>query len=411
MPPPTQAVHYPSSTLDPNVRHWLESHGIFARRVPIRSSDYRLLRSCPRTYYLSRRLGLVKAFQYSRALSRGSWVHLAFACILKDPTTRAVELEQAIAARCDELREVCKTLGVSPDKAREMVAREEQDARTSIAWFNAALQVPDGSGRTLTQRFATEWVVVDQEPEIRYEDRLIQPDCILRDKAGKVWIVDFKTTGMSTNTRLQTCPLEFQTQHYFHTFFDKVREEADFAMQYGLQSPGDIGGVLHVAVRKPTIEFGMKDRPFTLDTSPFKSGPRKGEPRNERIYTGEPDPYLYEQRCLDWYMGRGESSHLEPERITDPCVAISTTSATLLLDEDLKSQYNDRLSFIRKYTERVSQPSEFEIGDPVVQHGTPSPYLPFHLVEPGQWPEVIRIEGFLQRDRDTHTEIENGAEA
>lgn len=410
MPPPTSSVRYPTSTSD-DVRSWLEAHGVFARRAPIRSSDYRILRSCPRTYYLARRLGLTKAFQYSKALSRGSWVHLAFACILDDPTDRAVTLEEAIVARCEELREVCKTLGVSPDKTREMIAREEQDARTSIAWFNAALQVPDGSGRTLAQRFAKEWVVVAQEPEIHYEDRLIQPDCLLRDAAGKVWIVDFKTTAMSTNARLQTCPLEFQTQHYFHTMLDKARNDSVFAAEYGVNHPGDIGGVLHVAVRKPSIEFGMKDRPFTLDTSPFKSGPRKGEPRNERLYTGEPDPYLYEQRCLDWYLGRGEYSHLEPERLTDPCIAISTTSAELLLADDLKREYHDRLSFIRKYTSRPSQPGEFEIGDPVVQHGTPSPYLPFHLTGPGQWPEVIQMEGFLQRDRDTFTEIENGAEA
>ena len=404
MPPPTTPVKYPTSTTD-DVRSWLEAHGIFARKPHIRSSDYRLLRSCPRTYYLSRKLGLVKAFQYSKALTRGSWVHLAFACILDDPTDRALTLEQAIVARCEELREVAKQMGASPEKVREMVAREEIDARTSIAWFNAAMQVPDGSGKTLAQRFAEDWTVVEQEPEILYADCLIQPDCIVRDKAGKLWIVDFKTTSMSTNARLQTCPLEVQTQHYYYTLSDAMAAQPEMAIQYG----GDtVAGVLHVAVRKPSIEFGMKDRPFTLDESPFKSGPRKGEPRNERIYTGEPDPYLYEQRCLDWYMGRGEYSHFEPERLTDPCVAISTTSAELLLAEDLKSEYHARLSFIRKYTSRTSQPSEFEIGDPVVQHGTPSPYLPFHMVEPGKWPELILAEGFLQRDRDGHTEIDHG---
>jgi len=62
MPPPTTSVPYPTSTND-DVRSWLEAHGIFARLPKIRSSDYRLIRSCPRTYYLSRRLGLVKAFQ------------------------------------------------------------------------------------------------------------------------------------------------------------------------------------------------------------------------------------------------------------------------------------------------------------------------------------------------------------
>ena len=407
MPPPTQTVQYPTS-LGHDARLWLEAHGIFARKPHIRSSDYRLIRSCPRTYYLARKLGLTKAFQYSRALSRGSWVHLAFACILDDPTDRAVTLENAIVARCEELRDVCKQMGVSADKIREMVAREEQDARTSIAWFNAALRVQDGSGKTLGQRFAEDWTVVSQEPEILHGDRLIQPDCLLKDKAGKLWIVDFKTTAMSTNARLQTCPLEFQTQHYFHTFLDKAHDEVDFAAQYGISWAGDIGGVLHVAVRKPSIEFGMKDRPFTLDESPFKSGPRKGEPRNEKIYIGEPDPSLYELRCEDWYLGRGEYSHFEPERLTDPCIAISTTSAELLLADDLKSEYHARLSFIRNYTQRASQPDQFEIGDPVVQIGTPSPYLPFHMVEPGKWPELILAEGFLQRDRDTHTEIDNG---
>jgi hypothetical protein len=407
MPPPTTSVQYPTSTND-DVRSWLEAHGIFARLPKIRSSDYRLIRSCPRTYYLSRRLGLVKAFQYSQALTRGSWVHLAFACILDDPTDRAMKLESAIVARCEELRDMCKQMGVSGEKTREMVAREELDARTSIAWFNAALQVPDGSGKILAQRFAEDWTVVDQEPTIAYGDCLIQPDCLLRDKAGKCWIVDFKTTGMSTNARLQTCPLEFQTQHYFHTMHEGLQDRL-LEIQYC--APEELAGVLHIAVRKPSIEFGMKDRPFTLDESPFKSGPRKGEPRNERIYTGEPDPYLYEQRCLDWYMGRGEYSHFEPERLTDPCVAISMTSRELLLAEDLKSEYHDRLSFIRKYTSRTSQPCEFEIGDPVVQHGTPSPYLPFHLVEPGKWPELILAEGFLQRDRDNHTEIDNGGNA
>jgi hypothetical protein len=401
MPPTVESVQYPTSLSDTSVTPWLEAHGIFARLPPIRSSDYRLLRSCPRTYYLSRRLGLVKAMQYSRALNRGSWVHLAFACILSDPMSRAAELEDAIVARCEELRDVCKVLGVSPDKIREIVAREEQDARTSIAWFNAALTITDGSGRTLAQRFAEDWTIIAQEPEIHHGDRLIQPDVLLKDKAGKVWIVDFKTTSLSTNARLQTCPLEFQTQHYYHTLSDAVANG-------NYENYGPIGGVLHIAVRKPSIEFGSKDRPFTLDESPFKSGPRKGEPRNERIYTGEPDPALYEQRCIDWYLGRGEYSHLEPERLTDPCVAISTTSSELLSCDDLYSEYNARLRFIRSYTSRKSQPAQFEIGDPVVQHGTPSPYMTFHAVEPGKWPEVIRLEGFMQRDRDTFTELENG---
>jgi hypothetical protein len=405
MPPTTQAISYPDNILSPSVMPWLESHGIFQRQVPIRSSDYRMLRNCPRTYFLARRLGLVKAFQYSKALTRGSWVHLAFALINDSPTDRAFALESAIAARCEELRAVAKGLGVSSDKIREMLAREEQDARTSIAWFNAALQVKDGTGRTLGERFAQDWSVLQTEPEILHGDRLIQPDVLVMDKAGMVWIVDFKTTAMSTNARLQTCPLEFQTQHYFHTMHDKCRE--DTAYNLSVAAPQSLAGVLHIAIRKPSIEFGMKDRPFTVDDSPFKSGPRKGEPRNEKIYTGEPDPFLYEQRCTDWYHGRGEYLHLEPERLTDPCIAISTTSRELLLDPESVAEYNARLSFIRKYTQS-QEPSSYEVGDPVIQFGVPSPYLAFHMTSPGQWIDVIRAEGFMQRDRDSHaTEINN----
>ena len=93
--------------------------------------------------------------------------------------------------------------------------------------------------------------------------------------------------------------------------------------------------------------------------------------------------------------------------MTDPCIAISTTSRELLLDPEAVAEYNARLSFIRKYTQSQA-PSSYEIGDPVIQFGVPSPYLAFHMTSPGQWIDVIRAEGFMQRDRDSHaTEINN----
>jgi hypothetical protein len=52
----------------------------------------------------------------------------------------------------------------------------------------------------------------------------------------------------------------------------------------------------------------MKDRAFTLQTRLRSSpGPRKGEPRNEKVYVGEPDPHFYEGRCYQWYVGADDT--------------------------------------------------------------------------------------------------------
>jgi len=392
MPPETQPAPYPTS-MDADAMRYLAEHGIAPRRLRIRSSDYRMLRSCPFTWYLSRRLGLIKASSYSNALSRGSWAHLAFACA---KSGNGYDLYMnALAAREQEIRVTAKAIGWQPETVRDMIEREEKDAITAYSWFQAALDVPyDQHGTTLKQ-----WLgftsFLSQEVMYTHEDCVIQPDAIVSMKSDPdtIWIVDFKTTAHNPQVRLQTCPVEFQTQHYFHVLQSLMHENRDFEGK-------KLGGVLHVAVQKPTIEFGMKDRPFTLDTSPFKSGPRKGEPRNEKIYIGDPDPSLYQQRCYEWYVGTGEYLHLEPERLTAPCVNFSTTTRDHLLDAESIRMYNERLGFCRNYLGREPWPSQYEIGDPSVGVGGLSPYFPFMVVEPGRWPDVIAQERFVQRDRD-----------
>jgi hypothetical protein len=394
MPPETERPIYPTNSGKESME-WLAFHGLAPRSVGIRSSDYRMMRSCPFTWYLSRRLGLTKADRYSAALSRGSWAHLAFAslCLRKD-TEKALQMyDNAIDARIQEIIKHGKSVGRNSDLIREICEREEKDARTAWAWFCAATEIVyEDSGMNLNK-----WMsginIVAQEPTIRHGDRVIQPDALITFPMNPkiLWIVDFKTTSVSPFDRLQACPIEFQTQHYFQTMLDLNLSD------YNCES---LGGVIHLAVQKPTIEFGMKDRPFTMDTSPLKSGPRKGEPRNEKIFVGDPDPAIYQQRCYEWYAGTGEYLHLEPERLTNPCVNFSYTSAQHLLEDDMVKMYNRRLAFCRKYAELEPYPENFEMGDPIQGTGSPSQYLPFMLTSPGVWPDIVHREGFVQRDRD-----------
>ena len=402
MPPETKQIKLPNSRYSEEAAEWLESHSLVDQCPSLRSSDYGLVRRCPFTYYLCRRLGLGKALQYSEALSRGTWVHHFFSYITLDEETRTSNCYVLLNNRLSELNAQCDAMNIRAEKKKDILLREETDFLVTKAWFEAALMAPISKDIGGLKEFLEhpDMLHVGQELLLKAEDRVAQPDLLIYDKrTNKLWIVDFKTCAGSPHDRLQMCPYEFQTQHYF-SITRHLLLTSSFTNWFDLPSDVDLAGVMHIAIQKPTIKFGMSDRPFTMDTSPLKSGPRKGQPRNDKVYTGEPHPDLYRERCINWYLGHEDYAHLAPERATDPPVNISYTGSRTLLAEDNLSCYDSRLKFLKSYKERPCEPGKFEVGDVVPHAGRVSPYASFITTPVDRWIDIIEAEQFIISNRD-----------
>jgi len=415
MPPEIDPIPLPE-TMGEDAAQYLELHGLVDQKPYIRSSDYGIIRRCPFTYYLTRRLGLVKGLRYSEALSRGTWVHHRFALITMPPDEAMEAMYRILDERNTELDLYCKDAGVSSEGRREILFREDRDFLVANAWCEAALSIPCidkkdervSLGRWLLNN--EEWEHVGQELLIKRGDRVVQPDLLLYNKINnKLWVVDFKTCASSPHVRLQTCPWEFQTQHYFHT----IRDEAihgDLFKVLDLPSNTELAGVMHIAIRKPSIHFGMNDRPYSIDTTPLKSGPRKGEPRNTKKFVGDPSPEIYRERCSRWYLGEGEYEHLRAERMTDPAVNISFTPSQVLLAPNMNRMYNQRLDTIRAYRDCPCQPDQYEVGEVTSHTGRLPAYSPFIMMPVHRWKEIMQAEGFTIKNRD-EGEIVDGVHA
>ena len=157
---------------------------------------------------------------------------------------------------------------------------------------------------------------------------------------------------------------------------------------------------MHLAIRKPTIEFGMKDRDYTVDMTPLKSGPRKGLPRNTKVYEGEPRFDNYLDRCNQWYHANGDYADKEAEWGEDPPVNISVTKGSLVLDPAINKRYRDRVRLVQHYALCNPYPENFPMSDRVAHMGRFSTYSPFMLSPVGDWPSLIQSEGFTLRRRD-----------
>jgi hypothetical protein len=397
---------------------FLEAHGLVAIKPPVRSSDFRLCTDSPFHYLLCRRMGLVPSLRWSEALNRGTWFHERFALMHLPEAEADAHYKFLLGERLDELMATCQSHGIDGEKRRAILATEEQDHATSLAWYKACstIEISKEYG-TITQFLQSpHYRVICAEcllgasimDPMRATDNptpcVAQPDLLLYHTVqNSLWVVDYKTTSLPVADRAASCSIEPQTQHYLHVLEIQLKN-AKFREQYNLPDDVRVGGMMHVIIQKPTIEFGMKDRDYTMDTTPLKSGPRKGMPRNEKVYQGEPRLENYIQRCLEWYHGEGEYAHLSPERVLNPPVNISFTSADALLDSMWRSQYLARLRSVNRWRALKPDPGLFPWPVSVSgKTGRRDPYADFVLRPITEWPEIVKQNGFAIVRRDLET--------
>lgn len=282
----------PTPKLDPiplpvdmglSAQEYLEHHGLVASVPTIRSSDYGLALKTPRLYYLIRRLGLVPAMRWSEAMNRGSWFHVLL-YLYKAPNRYSL-YDNILNARLDELRDICKTFDIKGEQEEAIIQREQKDAYTARAWFEALDFVPirrESTGETFTIReylSRPDWVDLGGEIRIArpWQDTslVIQLDRLLYSrKANKLWIFDGKTHAETDNQgnpsclkRMSTVKHEFQTKHYMVNTQWALENGLLHAQFHDLPDDVKFGGMIHIPVWKPKLVFGMKDRPYQWQSS------------------------------------------------------------------------------------------------------------------------------------------------
>lgn len=388
-------------------KEWLEDQELVAKIPAIRSSDYETVLSCPFQYYLSRRLGLVSALRWSPALSRGSWFHRRLELFQEPSVVAQQKMEEWFRERCEELKELCDVRGIIGKSRSRIFDREEKDMLMASAWFDAmkAFQVPskgsviDYLNRPYFKLLGTEVTAEYTHPE--YGRLLAQYDILLyHEKQNSLYVVDAKTCSGSTIDRLSTCPIEFQTKHYLHVLNYLAKAEK-LTQKYQIPRDAKVAGMIHIAVQKPTIEFGMNDRDFTESPHTISRGPRKGQVETRRTYSGEPRWENYRDRCIDWYLANGRYQDKEIERSQDPPINFSLTPGSDILDKYSTYEYHRCLQLVKSYATCEPTPGCFPKSANYLRgYSRLSPFTPFYLNEVKDWPSIIATDGFMVEDRD-----------
>lgn len=428
----------------PRALQFLRESG-FVDRIPcVRSTMAGRAMSDPFQFLLIDRFGICPALSYSEALSRGSWCHTICENIGL-PDLAPTILQAKLSIRLGELTHMCGLLGIVGDAKREILEREEHDFKTTLAWIKAYHEVPLHLG-TQTTTFpdyirrpywrtpitvngdeAIELTLVstlDSPPHVTHLEEgtrvaesppsVIKIDRLLyHTEQNQLWIVDYKSTDKPPRVRLATCPLEFQTTHYGvilqSLLLRGILQNQLLIDGQPLPTNCTFGGFIHIAFQKPTINFGLRDRPFRLDTTPFQRGPRRGQPRNERVYEGEPLFENYLLRVKDWCLGRGEYLDDAPQLIagtdlrTGPRVNMSFTYANSL-DVDRRHEYSHQLQTICSLATRTPVPSMFyRTGAGAIGYGNElTEMAAFHLSPIENWPEIIHNGRYIFSHRDAH---------
>ncbi len=390
--------------------------GLEDQHPTIRSSD--LKPQDEFLYMLTRRFGLVPKLQYSVALNRGSWFHRR--CELFHCTRNQAHqaLRPALLARCSELLDLAEQGGFD---GQPLVNREEEDYDTAFSWYDAAAQVPLSTETTICASVSLKagatfkdfildpaWRILGTEVLIALEDgRVAQIDLLLFNvRSGLLWLVDMKTTAKAANDRLALCSIESQTLHYPRVVRDALPLIID---KFDLPSGTLVGGMLHVAVSKPAIQFGPQDRDFEWVDTFYKvtcKGGKKGDfkSKEKRWMSDTPQRANYIARCADWYRGTGDYTDKAEERAAKPMVAIGSTPASSIFDPVREGWYQRKLERTRELATRPLSYAGFPPEDHTLGWGSTAerPYEPFYVLPPVYWPSIIERDFIVQdRDRDT----------
>lgn len=427
-------------------RRWLESKGLVARQPSIRSSDLAI--ECDFLYYLHRRLSLVPMFSISRALSHGDWFHVALETIMTDPLKARPALESRLSARVDELRGYAKAIALGAAETESLCAQAKHDALTAWSWYLSSQHFnipghPMLSSGWRAYLLQPHWKLLGRElclkrPHESGVDLVVQLDQLwYNSKTDKLWAFDAKTTARSPVQRSTTLQREFQPPHYLSVIRDSLD---DLRAHFDLPASTQLGGMLHLLLKKPSIRFGDPDRPYGYigeskrtqlrgACSRWKSGwllqvfapqttapqlkkeiPNEEEVREafkeavgvypEKAYTGEPSTDLYAARCRHWYKGTGDSA---PHPQDDPPVNVSTTSAAILEDPRVARNYGHALQRAVGRATRAPLPENFPEHPSGLEDrfsNEPSAYAAFYLTPVRDWPDLVARHRLIQKDRD-----------
>lgn len=354
----------------------------------IRSSDANY--TCPFHYYLRRRLGICPLYDYSEALSRGTWFHRFFE-VWHDPAARIL-YQSAIDREEVSLRAIQALL---PREARTAVTDMKQDAKLAATWFTVALDAELNPAIGTLRSFLSRFRVLDREMSLSVPYHRTNLTCRLDqlwyDEDSKtLWIPDLKSTSKNARDRALSCPWEFQTRLYTRIVTEAL---PTLCQHYGLPANTQLGGMYHIIIQKPLIRPSASDRPYITEEVRNKHG---GITLKKVYIEGSsPDIGNYMNRCRSWYLGTDEYE----DRIAKdgPPVVISNTPATVLYNEDMAIETEAIIQGIHHAATRAPVPNSFH------RNGESMPGAPYSLFYDAPvvvWPELMRRHHLIVQHRD-----------
>lgn len=394
---------------------WLRAMGFPARPCPIRSGVLSALHRDPFEFYLHTRLGIVPRTWKGDAKLRGSLYHIfmqydRLSRMKERPSDYTgpwpvpspvmavnLEVERVLHVAASDLT----PSGSLP--SGQSFDRFESDLRDRASWA------------IMLGQFHNEFFPLPPHIEVLHVERLLtasssaltstaacRTDTILADHNTRTcWIEDHKSLSGLPTTRLKSLPFEMGTRLY------RAIVEANAKT---LSLPYPLVGFVHNLMQVPDIKFCDNDRDFTLNTSPFKSGPRKGTPRNEKVYTGEPKWSNYIARCRDWYTASGDYLNLRNEREINPALRPALQSWMRFDEPVWTEEFLNALRFCDRYCSCAAYPDLFPRTTLPSQYGRDlSPYMPFYETPIKKWPLLLHPQtgSFIIQPRDPSLYLEN----